>query len=699
MTGSRTRWRTTLRQLLCSGLVALTVLLISWQAFEMLRVNGLNALKLGIFALFVVLLIPIALSFWTAAIGFVLQLAGRPALGFHRAAEGGPAWAAPLPRTAVIMPAYNEEPARVIAGLAAMYHSLEETSDLPCFDFFLLSDTNDPDVWVREEVAFAELREAVSAPERLHYRNRRENVERKTGNIGEFCATWGERYRYMVVLDADSLMTGPSLVKLVRLMESNPQAGIIQTPPMPVNRRTLFGRLQQFAMQAYGLVFITGLNFWQGGTGNYWGHNAIIRIKPFVQHCRLPRLSGKEPLGGQILSHDFVEAAFMRRAGWRVYLATDLGGSYEEAPPSLTTYAARDRRWCQGNLQHTRLLLTPGLRITSRVHLSLGVMAYLSSPLWLLLLVLSTIEGLRETLSPHAFFLPQRHMLFPNWQISISQQAILLFSIVMALLLLPKVFCLLINFRDRARVAQFGGWGRLSASVLLEMVFSTLLAPVLALLQTRFVLTTLLGRKVRWDAQERGEAGTSLGEALRRHRLSTTLGLLWGAVLLYAAPGLFWWFLPVLAGLLVSVPFSAWTSRTAVGQWFRSHGLFLTPEELGPPEILKRFSQELERAAGRPWASPRDGLAWVLDDPKVRNLHLSLLVPPLQAADPLQRHHLEGLALKLVHVGLHALTTSEKRELLLDPDLIRSLRPDVIPLFLPHSAPHGVAEPGSAAAS
>ena len=691
------RRHTALRQLWVGALVTFSVLLISWQAFGMLQVNGLNALKIAIFTLFVILLTPIALSFWTAVIGFVIQLRGRSALGMNRPSPDESPAAAALPRTAVIMPAYNEEPTRVLAGLAAMYRRLEGSGALSRFDFFLLSDTNNPDIWVREEVAFAELRSSVSDPERLHYRNRRENVERKTGNIAEFCATWGDRYRYMVVLDADSLMTGTCLVNLVRLMESNPHAGIIQTPPIPVNRRTLFGRLQQFATQAYSSVFISGLNFWQGGAGNYWGHNAIIRIQPFVQHCRLPQLPGKEPLGGQILSHDFVEAAFMRRAGWRVYLAADLGGSYEEAPPSLITYAARDRRWCQGNMQHMRLLLTPGLHIISRLHLSLGVMAYLASPLWLLLLALSTIEGLRETLTRHAYFLPKGQALYPIWQISIAQRAVLIFSTVMTLLIVPKLFSLIVHLRNRERLAQFGGKLKLGLSILLEMVVSTLLAPVMALLQSRFVLMTLMGRQVRWDAQERGDIGTSFGEALRRHKFGTMLGFVWGAVLLYAAPSLFWWFLPVIAGLLVSVPFSAWTSRTAVGQWFRERGLFLTPEELARPEILTQFSEELAKAAGRPWATPRDGLAWMLEDPKVREVHLSLSAPPPQPPDPLRQHYLKGLTLKVVHLGLPALSTKEKRDLLLDPDSVRALRPNVIPLFMAPPVHGQAAQPDSAA--
>jgi membrane glycosyltransferase len=197
------------------------------------------------------------------------------------------------------------------------------------------------------------------------------------------------------------------------------------------------------------------------------------------------------------------------------------------------------------------------------------------------------------------------------------------------------------------------------------------------------VATTLMGKKVRWDSQERGEVGTSFGEALRRHQFSTVLGLLWGAVLLYAAPGLFWWFLPVLAGLVVSVPFSAWTSRTSAGQWARAHGVFLTPEELGPPEILRWYSREFEKAAGRPWASVRDGLAWVLEDPTVCEVHLSLLTPAPQPPDPLHQHYLKGLTLKLVHTGLQALSSREKRDLLLDADSIRALRCNALQLFLP----------------
>jgi membrane glycosyltransferase len=662
-----------LRRRLCFFTLSLfTVAAISWAAFNMLQINGLTPLKETIFVLFVLLQMPLALSFWTAVIGFLVQMTGGDPLELTRTLDPE---LVELPRTAVVMPVYNENPVRVFAGLKSTYESLEQTRFLPDFDFFLLSDTTDPDLWVQEEMAFTELRSQVSAPERLFFRNRRENIERKSGNIADFCATWGERYRYMIVFDADSIMTGMSLVNLVRLMEKNPSVGIIQAPPLPVNRRSLFGRLYQFAMHAYSSIFISGLNFWQGGAANYWGHNAIIRIAPFVKHCRLPKLSGKQPLGGSILSHDFVEAAFMRRAGWKVFLASELSGSYEELPSSLIGYAARDRRWCEGNIQHSRLLFTPGLHFVNRLHLMMGVMAYVASPLWILMLILSAAEGIKETLGKHPYF-PTIRSLFPQWKISVERQAIWLFVLVMSMLILPKLLSLLVHLREPKRRAQFGGSFKLVLSVVLETLASTLLAPNLAYLQTRFLFGILMGKSVKWETQQREDHGTSFREALRRHWLGTLLGLLWSALLLSTVPKLFWWFSPFCLGLVLAIPLSIWTSRTRPGDWARKRRLFLIPEELEPPDILQRLHQALALAPSQPWARVRDGLARVLQDSSACAAHLSLLPRPSQPVDPLHEHHLRGLELKIHYHGLQALTRKEKRELLLDPDSIHRLKTD-----------------------
>ena len=283
-----------------------------------------------------------------------------------------------------------------------MLDSLARTGHGEQFDLFLLSDTTDPSIARAEEAAWTTLREQTSHPTALHYRRRAANIGRKAGNIEDFCRRWGGDYDFMVVLDADSIMTGTAVVQLVRAMEASPSAGLIQTVPIPARRTTLFGRLMQFAGCLYSPILATGQSFWQTDTANYWGHNAILRVKPFMDHCGLPVLPGRPPLGGTILSHDFVEAALMRRAGWQVYLLPSIGGSYEEAPENVVEYAKRDRRWTQGSLQHLRLLMTRGFRFVNRLHFLLGAVGYLSSVVWLLMLFASTAYVLLPSLSTEA---------------------------------------------------------------------------------------------------------------------------------------------------------------------------------------------------------------------------------------------------------------------------------------------------------
>lgn len=652
------------RRLIFCTLVVLTILAISWQALQVYLINGFQPLEWPMLPLFVVLVLPLAMSFWTAVAGFFVQLMGRDSLALtHSEAERTPVDFDSF-RTAIVIPAYNEDTVRLFAGLRATYESVARSGCLKHFEFFVLSDSTDPDSWVREELAFEDLRGELSDPSRVFYRNRRDNVERKPGNIADFCAQWGGRYRYMIVFDTDSLMTGKSLINMVRLMERHPNAGIIQTPPMPVNRQSLLGRLLQFTMRAYGPLLIRGLNFLQAGEGCYWGHNAIIRVVPFVEHCRLPKLPGKGPLAGSILSHDFIEAAYMRRAGWKVYLASDLRGSYEETPANLIGVAARDRRWCQGNLQHARLMRTPGLHWVSRLQLALGMMAYLSSPLWLLMLALGTAEGLREALTPHAYFASGSP--FPVWQVSMVGRGAALFASVMSLMIVPKLLSLLsMILQNHRTTASMGGLRRLSTSVLVEILFSTMLSPVLAVLHSRFVIGTLMGRSVSWDAPDRGDAPTTFREAAKRHAGITVLGVLWSALLLWNSPALFGWLSPVLLGLVLAIPLSVWTSRVRAGQWARRRGLFLIPEEIRAPFLLRCFRAETERLAARPWVACHDGLTFVLRDAQARSVHLALLPPPA-ANDPLTENRLEGLRLKLNLNGAAALQPKEKRELLFD---------------------------------
>ena len=296
------------------------------------------------------------------------------------------------------MPICNEHVPTVFGGLAATIDSLVSTGESENFDVYVLSDTSDPDIRAAEHAAWSELAGRIAADSdgespalRVHYRWRQRRVKRKAGNVADFCRRWGAAYRYMVVLDADSVMTGECLTTLVRLMEAHPDAGIIQTAPRAVGHETLHGRVQQFSARAYGPLFTAGMRFWQLGESHYWGHNAILRMAPFMAHCALAPLPGEGPLSGEVMSHDFVEAALMRRAGWKVWVADEIDGSYEQVPPNLLAELQRDRRWCHGNLQNSRLMFEPRLHAVHRTAFLTGVLAYASSPLWLAFLLLSTL--------------------------------------------------------------------------------------------------------------------------------------------------------------------------------------------------------------------------------------------------------------------------------------------------------------------
>ncbi|HXO14758.1 MAG TPA: glucans biosynthesis glucosyltransferase MdoH, partial [Steroidobacteraceae bacterium] len=397
---------------------------------------------------------------------------------------------------------------------------------------------------------------------------------------------WGAGYEYMIVLDADSIMTGSALVTLARVMDAHPEIGILQSLPLPAGRETLFGRLIQFGARLSSPMLASGVAFWQLGESNYWGHNAILRLQPFARHCTLPHLSGRPPLGGAILSHDFVEAAFMRRAGYEVRQLPDLIGSWEEVPANVIDYAVRDRRWTQGNLQHARVLGFPGLHPLSRVHFVTGILSYVSSPMWLGLLLVSSLVSAIETTKKPQYFVPGLRSLFPHWPQIRGGETAVLFALTLAVLLLPKILAAVLTLRDRQMRRQFGGAARLCASLLVEQLFSMLLAPSMMLFHSTFVVQILLGKTVSWNAASRADRGVTLREAFRRQKWHLAFALAWGAIMLRVAPRFFWWLAPVLVGLICGVWFTAWTSRTSAGRTARRWGLFLIPEETAPPREL-----------------------------------------------------------------------------------------------------------------
>jgi len=589
---ARTQPRVHLRRAVFFGLTLLTSGLASLTFEDILSADGLAPLEAVALVLFFVLFTWIAGAFWTAVAGFVIRLRRED----RRTLRAGEAQGlAVLSRVAIVMPIYNEDTGRVMAGLEAVWRSLAREPEQACFDLFILSDTRKAEIALAEEAAARAFIARHRAAGRIFYRRRAENLGRKAGNIADFVRRWGGAYEHMIVLDADSIMSGHALVTLARLMDAHPEVGIIQTAPLPVGRDTLFARLVQFAARLNGPMLSSGLAFWQLGEANYWGHNAILRIAPFARACALPKLPGAAPLGGEILSHDFVEAAFMRRAGYQVWLVPDLEGSWEEVPSNIIDFAARDRRWAQGNLQHCAVMPMRGLHWVSRLHMLTGVLSYATSPIWMAVLVLSSILTCRAALEGHQYFQQGLYSLFPQWPQYREGEIDVLLAGTVVVLLLPKLLGLTLALASAQLRRGFGGAIRLGVSLVIEQLFSILLAPPMMVFHSTFVVTTLAGRPVAWNAQERGDRGVTLGEALVRHRWQLLLGIVWGAAILAMAPRFIWWMMPVIAGLMLSAPLTAISSRASIGRFLRRCGLLVTPEELAPPRELA----DLRHAAAR----------------------------------------------------------------------------------------------------
>ncbi len=592
-----------LRRTLFFGLTFLTAGGASALMLDALRANGLTTVELVGLVLFFCLFTWIAGALWTAIAGFGVRLVGRDAGGIDVELLRD------LPlrtRTAVVMPIYNEDPQRVAAGLDAVWTSLLRETEQAAFDLFILSDTTDAGIAAEEELLWKRLIARHHGEGRVFYRRRIERGGHKAGNIAEFVHSRGSGYECMLVLDADSIMTGTALVTLARAMQAHPRIGILQSLPLAFGRETLFGRLIQFGSRLQSPMLSSGLAYWQLGESNYWGHNAILRLRAFATHCQLPRLSGSPPFGGAILSHDFVEAAFMRRAGYEVRMLPQLEGSWEEVPPNILDYAARDRRWAQGNLQHLRLLGEPGLHPLSRVHLLTGIMSYVSSPMWLSLLLLSSLLSIIESAKRPQYFLPGFRTLFPHWPQIRTGETLGLIGVTLVVLILPKVLGAVLAICEPHTRRQFGGVLRLGASLFLEQLFSVLLAPPMMLFHATFVAQILLGRGVSWGGQERGERGVTFAEALRRQKWQLLAGIVWAGLIAWLAPRFFWWLTPVFVGLLCAVPLTVWTSRASTGRAALRLGLFLVPEETEPPPELRCLDAQQPEPLDEQQAEPLD---------------------------------------------------------------------------------------------
>lgn len=622
-----------MRRLKVFGLTGLSTLLATLKWVSVIPTDSELVTKFLMVLLFVLTFGWIALFFWSSLFGFfeLMRKAKVPGIRWV------PAETPLTSKTAVLMPVYNEQPTSVMANLLAMAQDLAKTRQGKAFDFFILSDTTNPKFWVAEEKMWLEAQKLLPPEIKLYYRRRAKNVARKSGNIEDFCNRWGAEYDYMIVLDADSLLAGKTMVKMVQLMQANEHTGIIQAPPQCINKKSWFARMQQFAGKVYGPIVSAGLAYWQVGDSNYWGHNAIIRVKAFMQCCGLPVLKGRKPFGGHILSHDFVEAALISRGGWSAWLLPELKGSYEECPPTMIDFAIRDRRWCQGNMQHMKVLISKGLHPVSRVHFIIGIMSYLSSPLWLSFLLVGLAIALGREFFPPVYFSETRS-LFPDWPIFDKVGTISLFVISMVMLVLPKFMGLIVYYRQEKRASK----GALK-STLLEIVCSALTAPIMMMFQSKFVWDIFAGKDSGWNTQNRDDAATSFKTAFSRHIWHTILGIVTTLVVWFYAHELFWWMLPITLGLMLSIPISMLTSQESVGKWFLRHGWFVIPEEVREPKLVADARRFLIKLSSQ---TSEAGVLDVVKDKKLQATHL-LMLPINGPAPEVAAKVLENAQIKL----------------------------------------------------
>ena len=537
--------------------VLLALLPASMAAHEMRRSIGLDGISTweGVYlALFIPLFAWIAFGFATSLIGFLILTISKGA-GMRRHHVQ---FATPLKgRTAVLLPVCNEDFQEVLDRLSIMEGSLTQVMGGERFEFFILSDSNPANGEI-ERRAYLNIRDGFSRP--VHYRRRALNVGRKPGNIAEWVERFGGGYDYMIVLDADSVMSGQTMARLAADMERHPHVGLIQTVPTVVGASTFFARWQQFASRLFGPISAAGMIWWAGSEGMFWGHNAILRTKAFAQSCGLPKLPGRAPFGGHIMSHDMIEAALLRRRGWDVHMVM-ADDSFEEFPPSLPDLATRDRRWCQGNIQHVPLISRiKALHPVSRFQLLVGASAYCTSPLWLALMLV-VLGGALAGVWPPSAILPSGGLL--------ALTAVLLFG--------PKLLAMLWAMADPARRIGFGGAARMSRGLITDITLSILMAPVTMLTQTINLFGILMGRKSAWNGQTRDRDGMAMTSAIWLFKYHIMLG--GGLTVLAVRAGTsVGWMLPVVAGLLLAPLLAALTARKDLGHKAGESGLFQVAE-------------------------------------------------------------------------------------------------------------------------
>ncbi|MEL6990207.1 MAG: glucans biosynthesis glucosyltransferase MdoH [Pseudomonadota bacterium] len=531
-----------------------------------LSYGGLIITDIAMLVAYAITLPWLSIGLWNAVIGLTLSLkhGDRAAVSVTPALARVDGTEAIQSRVAIVMPLRNEDPDASLARIRGLQDALTATPYGHHFTYHILSDTDIEAVAHKEEAGVAAWRRTRPETE-IHYRRREDNVGYKAGNIAAFLDDHVGQYDFFLPLDADSVMGAPSVLRLIRVMEASPEIGMLQSLVTGLPSRTLFTRAFQFGMRHGMRSYTLGSAWWQADCGPNWGHNVLIRTKAFHEHCMLPVLPGKGPLSGYILSHDQLEAALIRRAGYEVRVLAEESDSHEENPPSLADFIRRELRWANGNMQYLRLLNMPGLKTMSRIQLFLAIQMYAAAPAWMAFVALGSLLVLQTNQFVGA----------PLWM------GLSLFAVVLLLNLMPKFMGLAQVLLSRKMSASYGGRMRVVISGFVETLVSMLTAPIVAFGLTVFVIGLFFNRRVGWDAQQRDRAYLTWSEAARVLWPQTLAGLIMTGWLAYWVPMALIFGAPMLLALSFAIPIAVITTSPALSRFSISTGLFDIPEDRG----------------------------------------------------------------------------------------------------------------------
>ena len=576
------------RRTVFAALVVATIAAMLVLAALALAPGGLGAVDLILIWLFALTLPWQVIGFWNAAIGFLIMRFARDPVAAVLPAAARVTGAEPITAsTAILLCIRNEMPERAARHLEPLLAGLAGSGFAAQFHIYVLSDTDDCAIAAQEEARFDAMAAEWSGSVAFTYRRRALNRGFKAGNIEEFCDRWGARHDLAVTLDADSIMPAAAVLKMVRIMQAAPEIGILQGLVIGAPSKSAFARVFQFGMRLGMRSYTIGSAWWQADCGPYWGHNGVLRLAPFMAHCRLPQLAAKGPLGGAILSHDQIEAVLMRRAGFevRVLPQEDLG--FEENPPTLIEFLRRDQRWCQGNMQYLGFLDLPGLRPVSRYQLVFAILMFVGSPAWIGLFTLATL-ALAAAPTPGEFIAPGA--------------GLAVFVCVLAMWFAPKIATVIDILSRRAARRAFGGGLRFAAGVAVETVFTLLLLPIMWLRHTVVMAGLLFGRTIDWKTQVRDGHAVAWADAARDLWPQTVLGLAALALLAATHPAAIPYALLIAGGLALAIPFAVVTSSSISGEILAATGIGRLPEETAPPDVLRAMAGMTQYVAA---ASPR----------------------------------------------------------------------------------------------